>query len=82
MMATRPNTSTKTKSMWQSSLSKLKNHFWNVHVKWINLPCITNTELSTDINITVMGTILRDGEFQLTEYWLAKTLEEAQNWKT
>ena len=39
-------TSAKTKSMWQTSFSKLKNHFWKVQVKWINLTCITTTEYS------------------------------------
>ena len=28
--------SVKTKSIWQTSLSKFNNHFWKVRVKWIN----------------------------------------------
>ena len=35
-LATRQILSVKTKSIWQTSLSKFNNHFWKVRVKWIN----------------------------------------------
>ena len=28
--------SAKTKSIWQTTLSKVNNHIWNVRVKWIH----------------------------------------------
>ena len=33
-VATCQISSVETKAIWQTSLSKLKNHFWKVQVKW------------------------------------------------
>ena len=74
-----------TKSIWQTSLSMLKNHFWKVHVKWIN-QCMPNTKHSPVTQITdrvgdklSCSRILSDGAFQLTKPWSAKiSVKEAQ----
>ena len=71
--------SAKTKSIWQTSLSKFNSHFWKVRIKWINYLVLPKTALSPVTKINVMETnfpprILSDGEFQLTEPRSAKIL--------
>ena len=55
--------SAKTKSIWQTSLSKFNNHFWKVRVKWINYRVLPKTALSSVTKITVMGTNFPPQEF-------------------
>ena len=58
---------TKTKSIWQTSLSKFNNHLWEVQVKMDKLTCTTITEPSPITKITVMGTNFRAREFGVME---------------
>ena len=75
MVATCQILSAKPKSMWQTSLLKLNNHFWKVRVKWINyLPCFTKT--ACDGDKFSFSRLLSDGEFQLTDPRSAKILDE------
>ena len=55
--------SAKTKSIWQTSLSKFNNHFWKVRVKWINYRVLPKTAVSPVTKITVMGTNFPPQEF-------------------
>ena len=81
MVATCQILSAKTKSIWQTSLSKVKNHFWKVRVKWI-LPCFTKTAFSNvtkffcDGDKLSFSRLLSDGVFQLTDPRLSKIFDE------
>ena len=78
------NSSAKSKSICQTSLSKLNNHFWKVQVKWIiwrakPIPNIPHIQNYCDGDKLSCSRILGDGDFQLTENWSAKILvEESQ----
>ena len=80
-------TSAKSKSIWQTSLLKLNNHFGKVQVKWINYRAnqyriFPRHQIFRDGGKLSCSRSLDDEEFQLAEPWSAKILvEEAQKCK-
>ena len=80
--------SAKSKSMWQTNLSKLNNHFWKVQVELINYRAkpihqtFPRHQNYRDGDKLSCSRILRDGEFQLTEPWSALFVEEVQKCNT
>ena len=68
--------SVKTKSIWQTRLSKFNNNFWKIQVKWINHRVLPILNILRDGDKSAFSRILNDREYQLTEPWLAKLIDK------
>ena len=71
--------SVKTKSIWQTSLWKLKNHFWKVQVKWINCSVQPTPNIPQTPKLPWWG---QDFLLKNIEWWRVSTDWTLVSWNT